>query len=157
MTPSSPYRLILTLIGLSVAAASQLQGQTTGRGEIFADSDLETYIRLLQIDDKAGIYPWSIRSFSPKEIDELLAESSDHPWAEHYDLGPRNGMHFSFDLVRPSLTGSVNSAFPWGAKRRSGVGGTRSHCFGSSRIRGALRPGIAHRRSDGVHFTKCGF
>ena len=70
---------------------------------------------LLQIDGKAALYPWSIRSFSPKEIDRLLAQPSDHPWAEHYDLGLSSGGRFTFNLVRPSLTTFVNSAFPWGA------------------------------------------
>ena len=114
MSPSSPYRLILSLLGLSIAATSQLHAQTSGRSEIFAGSDLETYIRLLQIDGKAALYPWSIRSFSPKEIDRLLAQPSDHPWAEHYELGLSGGGRFTFNLVRPSLTTSVNSAFPWG-------------------------------------------
>ncbi len=72
-------------------------------------SDLETYIRLLQIDGKAAFYPWSIRSFSPKEIDRLLAQPTDHPWAEHYDLGLSSGVRFTFDLVHPSLTTSVNA------------------------------------------------
>ena len=115
MSPSAPYRLILGLLGLSMTAACQLHAQTSGRTEIFAGSELETYIRLLQIDGKAAFYPWSIRGFSPKEIDRLLAQPSDHPWAGHYDLAPSSGERFTFDLVRPTLTTSVNSAFPWGA------------------------------------------
>ena len=113
--PSSSYHLILSFLALSMAAASQLHAQTSGRSEIYAGSELETYIRLLQIDGKAALYPWSIRSFSPKEVDRLLAQPSAHPWAEHYDLGPSSGVRFTFGLVRPSLTTSVNSAFPWGA------------------------------------------
>ena len=115
MTPSSPHRLILILLGLGMAAASQLHAQASARSEIFAGSELETYIRLLQIDGKAAPYPWSIRSFSPKEIDKLLAQPSDHPWAEHFDLGPSSGVRSTFDLVRPNLTSSANSGFPWGA------------------------------------------
>ena len=115
MNPSSPYGLILSFLALSMAATNQSYAQTSGRSEIFAGSELETYIRLLQIGGKAALYPWSIRSFSPKEIDRLLAEPSDHPWAEHYNVGPSSGVGFGFDLVRPSLTTSVNSAFPWGA------------------------------------------
>jgi hypothetical protein len=115
VNPRLPYRLILSLLCVSIAATGQLHAQVSGRSEIFAGSDLETYIRLLQIDGKAALYPWSIRSFSPKEIDRILAQPSDHPWAEHYDLGPSRGGSFTFDLVRPSLATSVNSAFPWGA------------------------------------------
>jgi hypothetical protein len=111
----SRYCLILGLLGLSMAAAGQLHAQTSGRSEVFAGSELESYIRLLQIDGKAALYPWSVRSFSSKEIDRLLAQPSDHPWAEHYDLGPSSGGGFTFDLLRPRLTTSVNSAFPWGA------------------------------------------
>ena len=115
MNPSSPRHLILSLLILNMAAATPLHAQTSGRSEIFAGSDLEAYIRLLQIDGKAALYPWSVRSFSPKEIDRVLAQPSDHPWAEHYALGPSSGVRVTFDLVRPSLMTSVNSAFPWGA------------------------------------------
>jgi len=102
VNPSSPYHLILSLLGLGMAAASQLHAQTSGRREIFAGSELETYIRLLQIDGKAALYPWFIRSFSPKEIDRFLAQPSDHPWAEHYDLGQVIAVAFSITLC-PAL------------------------------------------------------
>ena len=115
MNLSSPYRLVLSFLGLSMAAASQSHAQTSGRSEIFAGSELESYIRLLQIDGRAALYPWSIRSFSPREVDRLLAAGADHPWSAHFDLGPSHGKRIQFDLVRPSLTTSVNSTFPWGS------------------------------------------
>src|SRR6187455_637160 len=52
-----------------------------GRSEIFAGSELETYLRDLQTAGKSESYPWSIRSFSPAEIDRLAATDSAHPWA----------------------------------------------------------------------------
>ena len=59
MNPSSPYGLILSFLALSMAATNQSYAQTSGRSEIFAGSELETYIRLLQIGGKAALYPWS--------------------------------------------------------------------------------------------------
>ena len=95
MNPSAPSRLILSWLALSMAAASQLHAQTIGRSEIFAGSELESYIWLPQIDGKAALYPWSIRSFSPREIDRLLARPWGHPGAEHYDLGPSSDGRFT--------------------------------------------------------------
>ena len=86
-------------VALATATPKEMIAQAGGRSEIFAGSELENYIRLLQIDGKAALYPWSIRSFSPKEIDRLLAQPSDHPWAEHYDLGQVIAVAFSINPI----------------------------------------------------------
>ena len=79
------------------------------------NSELETYLRLLQIDGRAGLYPWSIRGFSPSEVDRVLEPATVHPWAWRYDLGPKRPNSPYLDLVRPSITTTFNSTFPYGA------------------------------------------
>ncbi len=113
---STRHQVLIVLAIALCFTPVQVQGQAAGgRSEIFAGSELENYIRLLQIDGKAALYPWSIRSFSPKEVDRLLAPGKNHPWAGHFDLGPSSDNGFEIDLVRPRLTTYFNSTFPWGA------------------------------------------
>ena len=102
-------------VALASATPKEMIAQAGGRSEIFAGSELENYVRLLQIDGKAALYPWSIRGFSPKEVDRLLAPGKNHPWARHFDLGPSSDDGFEIDLVHPHLTTYFNSTFPWGA------------------------------------------
>ena len=91
--------------------------QTTagGRSEVFAGSELENYLRHLQTVGKSENYPWSIRSFSPAEVDRLAAKDSAHPWARRYDLGSRpRSQGFQWDYVRPRVDFYANSSFAYG-------------------------------------------
>ena len=109
--------LAFAFIAAQLAAISLASAQTRagGRSEVFAGSELESYLRYLQTTGKSTEYPWSIRSFSPAEVDALAAVDSAHPWAAHYDLQRRQGTGgFQWDYVRPSLTFYLNSAFPYG-------------------------------------------
>jgi hypothetical protein len=100
----------------STAAAAQVPG-AGGRNEIFVGSPLEDYLRVLQIAGRTeSTYPWSIRSFSPREIDILAAADTAHPWAHRYKLerggaGERAGV----SLIAPRAEVMYNSAFPQGS------------------------------------------
>jgi hypothetical protein len=94
--------------------AIQAQISTNGRNEVFAGSDLESYLRYLQTSEKATPYPWSIRAFSPSEIDAITVPDSAHPWASRFSLGKESRKGFSWDYVRPRLTFYLNSSFPYG-------------------------------------------
>jgi hypothetical protein len=107
----------VTAIAAEVVAAPHAQAQVPvgGRSEVFAGSDLESYLRYLQTAGKSRDYPWGIRSFSPAEIDALAASDSAHPWASRFDLQRRPRTRgFQWDYVRPKLTFYLNSAFPYG-------------------------------------------
>src|SRR2546425_3465362 len=90
-----------------------------GRSEVFAGSELETYLRNLQLVGRVPLYPWSVRSFSPRELDRLFPSDSSHPWAGHYDLAlpPSSAPQgrLKLDVVRPTATIRFNSAFPYGS------------------------------------------
>lgn len=104
-------------MGTAFIAPGDASGQATGggRSEVFAGSELESYLRYLQTAGKSDPYPWSIRSFSPSEIDVLAAADSAHPWARRYDLQrkPESGA-FQWDYIRPRLTFYLNTAYPFG-------------------------------------------
>ncbi len=99
------------------ALAAPVHGQSPGadvRGEVFVGSEVEDYLRLLQLTGHAPLYPWSIRSFSPAEVDRLLPTDSAHPWAGRYDLRPDSSGGPQFSWVRPQGRMVYNSAFPYG-------------------------------------------
>ena len=105
-------------LGLLVALAwpSVLAGQSTadGRTEIFVGSELEQYLRFLQVDGRAGLYPWSIGGFSPREIDRMAPRDSGHPWARHYPLDSGTNDR-GLSLIPPVSTTIVNTTFPYGS------------------------------------------
>lgn len=105
------------LLALGVLAAAPLRAQSGEifvRNEVFVGSEIEEYLRLLQITGDADLYPWTIRSFSPPEVDRLLPDDSVHPWAARYDLRPDTASGLRVHLVRPELRAIFNSAFPFG-------------------------------------------
>jgi len=106
------------LAALSVAAADSAGAQERprmgGRSELFAGSELETYLRYLQLLGASAPYPWSVRGFSPREVDALLAPGAAHPWAARYDLGAAGAGGRGVDLVLPTASARLNSSFPYG-------------------------------------------
>lgn len=75
-----------------------------------AGSEYEDYLRVLQIAGKVPLYPWSIRSFSRREIERLALADSTGPWK----LRDRfSSSRFSAGPLR--LGSTFNSAYPYGA------------------------------------------
>jgi len=69
--------------------AASAQRNVGGRNEVFAGSDLESYLRYLQTLGKSESYPFSIRAFSPQEIDGTTFRSeSTTDWSGR-SYGPR--------------------------------------------------------------------
>lgn len=104
----------VAMLLLSTAAQAQRVTPLDARAEIFAGSELEGYLRTLQLTGKVPLYPWSLRGFSPREVERLLPSDSLHPWAARLtrtaEAPPR------FGLLRPDLRVYYNSAFPFGEK-----------------------------------------
>lgn len=109
--------LVLSLVGAQLVVAGSCDAQMTGgRNEVFAGSELESYLRYLQTAGKSQEYPWSMRDFSPLEIDELAAKDSAHPWARRYDLQRKaNARGFQWDYVRPKASFYLNTAYAYGS------------------------------------------
>lgn len=106
--------VLAAVIAHSATAAAHAQN-VGGRSEVFAGSELESYLRYMQTAGKTAEYPWSMRSFSPFEIDELGITDTAHPWATRYDLQKKPkppGMQW--DYVRPKLSFYLNTAFAYG-------------------------------------------
>ncbi len=96
--------------------AAQAQ-QSGGQSEVFAGSVFESYLRYLQTVGKSAPTTWSIRGFSPSEIDALLPSDTLHPWAARYNFQKktRSASGPTFEMVSPTVGFTFNSAFPWGS------------------------------------------
>ncbi len=73
------------------------------------NSEFESYLRALQISGQAPLYPWSIRGFSRREVQQLVAADSTSPWKVRERFSHRN---LAFGPVAAGTT--FNSAYPYG-------------------------------------------
>jgi len=111
-----PLRAIVVGTALLLAAQPAIAQSAGGRSEVFAGSEFESYLRYLQTLGKSPSTTWSIRGFSPAEIDALAPADSIHPWGDRYAFRkePRQP-GLTIDYVRPTVGVIVNSAFPFGS------------------------------------------
>lgn len=116
--PSRPARLLTWIVAmLALVPGKPLAAQglpTDLRAEAFVGSELESYLRMLQVGGDAGLYPWSVRSLSPREVGRLLAPDSTHPWRDRYSLRPDSAPGLRISVVRPRARLGYNTAFPFG-------------------------------------------
>ena len=95
----------------SVEAQSQSPVTAPSSLDVLAGSELEMYLRALQVAGLVKLHPWGIRSFSPREVTRLLqTDSGSGPWQLSTDrlvaqLTP-GGM---------TLRTVLNSSYPHGA------------------------------------------
>jgi len=78
--------------------------------ELTVGSEAERYVRAMQTRGEWGGEPASIRGYGPKVLDRWIADSLPrHPWAPRF-------VDDSLWIwpLRPSMSMSVNSAYPWG-------------------------------------------
>ncbi|MEX2110697.1 MAG: hypothetical protein WD802_08855 [Gemmatimonadaceae bacterium] len=73
-------------------------------------SEMESYLRVMQMGGRVPLYPWSIRGFSRREIERLVTADSTGPWK----------LQQRFNRARLAagplaLGATFNSAFPYGA------------------------------------------
>jgi len=103
---------VIVAHGVPNAAFAQNLG---GRSEVFAGTELESYLRYMQTAGKTAEYPWSMRAFSPLEIDEISITDTGHPWAARYDLQKKPKVRgLQWDYVRPRLSFFLNTAYAYG-------------------------------------------
>ncbi len=106
--------LALAFAGLSSPAPLAAQGNVGGRDEVFAGSVLESYLRYLQTLGKSEAYPFSIRGFSPSEVDRLAPRDSVHPWAARYSLQRDSSSGFQIRPIRANIGFTFNTSYPFG-------------------------------------------
>lgn len=110
--------LVASVGGFALPASAGAQAPIAGVGtstDVFVGSHRERYLRVLQTLGLVRPYPWSIRGFSPHEIERLHPLSDAHPWAAPVDSsnvrrasGPRQ------ELIPATFSARYNTAFPFG-------------------------------------------
>lgn len=97
-------------------AAGGIRAQTPAdvRGEVFVGSEVEQYLRVLQVVGEVPLHPWSVRGFGPGEIGRMAPADSAHPWKAHYRLERDTARGVRFRPVRPDARVILNSGFPFG-------------------------------------------
>ncbi|HEY0150742.1 MAG TPA: capsule assembly Wzi family protein [Longimicrobium sp.] len=123
MAPWGPLFHRLARGSLAAAAASWLvaarplaaqEGAVDVRGEVFVGSEMERYLRVLQVAGAAPLYPWTVRGLSTRELDRVLPADSLHPWARRYRLAADTARGLRIRQVRPRAQLFLNSSFPHG-------------------------------------------
>jgi len=99
-------------------SAARAQVPVTGdsyRSEIFVGSVPENYLRYLQTVGLVPLYPWSSRSFSPREIDKLIPRDTAHPWHQRFVSDEKTFYGIRYSIVRPSTSFRYNTGFAYGS------------------------------------------
>src|SRR5205814_7079434 len=76
---ASLVAIALAVSHLSFPALVDAQSNVTML-DFSASSEMEDYLRVMQIAGKVTLYPWSIRGFSRPEITRLATADSTGPW-----------------------------------------------------------------------------
>lgn len=83
--------------------------------ELFAGSEMESYVRALQNTGHVAPHPWALRAFSAGDVRRIAGESLEsHPWAGRYDFVAETERTVEYGFLRARTTTIYNSAFPFG-------------------------------------------
>ncbi|MEW5926315.1 MAG: capsule assembly Wzi family protein [Gemmatimonadota bacterium] len=110
-------QMVLALGGAALtggtAAAQEVRGVSAGSAPGMVGSEWEEYLRFLQTLGAAPAYPWSVRAFSPAEVDRILPADSLHPWSAEQprDGGDSSGLRVRW--IAPQVDVIHNTAFPY--------------------------------------------
>lgn len=97
-----------------VVAAAQTERSVLGAaGGLVVGGELEGYVRALQLTGQAPLGSWSLRPFSPAEVDSLTRVSGEHPWRSTW-LFSRAGTARHLTLLPARAAVRFNSAYPFG-------------------------------------------
>lgn len=117
--------------------SQEISGQQSRVGMLDFDtgSEMEEYLRALQIAGKVPLYPWSIRGFSRREITRLATADSTGPWK----------LHDRFSTARLNvgplrLGATLNSSYPYGANDGAVWAGRGLTTIASGGIAAAMGP-----------------
>lgn len=121
-------------------AAQEPASAPPGLNAVFAGSETERYLRLLQVGGRAELFPWTVRGLSMAQVDGLVRDSLSHPWQARHPISPDTAGGFRYEVLDPELQLRYNSAIPFGFDDGpvwAGRGATAALRFGvAARYRG---------------------
>ena len=87
---------------------------TRSWAEMTTGSELEQYVRVLQVAGAAPLAPVSLRGWSAAERDSVLPRAALNLWSAQMRT-PEKRSSFSIDRIRPQLQLIENSGWPYGS------------------------------------------
>ncbi len=72
-------------------------------------------MRYLQTTGAVPLYPWSSRSFSPRELKKLIPKDSLNSWASRLRDDSKSSRGIRYGLIQPTAAIHYNSAFAYGS------------------------------------------
>lgn len=113
------HRCNRALAALFLFFAPTLSAQSRGlhapAGEFSVGSEIEQLLRYTQLSGGVEPYPWSIRGFSPREVERLLPGEPAGPWIDRLRTIPDSLGAVEVGLIAPKVGFVFNSAFPFGS------------------------------------------
>lgn len=114
--PRERFRcLALLMIGGALATAAPLSAQEQAAPRLFVGSEIERYLRVLQLGGGSVSRPWSLRGEPGQERDRVRAAGTSHPWSARYDFAGEPTAGPRITLLPVELGAIYNSAFPFGS------------------------------------------
>jgi hypothetical protein len=116
--PAIPVPRRRAWLGLlaALACAAQVTPAAAQEGDlshgVFVNGETERYLRVLQEQGLAPLYPWSIRSFSPGEARRLTPRLSFHPWRERMAHEDNDSAALRFHWLPAEGRLIYNTGFP---------------------------------------------
>lgn len=136
---------VLSAAALPAAAQSPAVPPAPVAFEVFADSELEPYLRTLQNVGLVGAHPWSVRQFSATQVRAMAAAGASHPWEDWFDFrAGGSDQAYEYGWIGADARTIYNSSFPWG--------GNDGPLWAGRGMTGALSAG-AHARLGPVRFV----
>jgi hypothetical protein len=112
--PRERYLRLALLLAWAAAPVAPLAAQEPAESHLFVGSEVERYLRVLQLGGGSVSRPWSLRGEAGQERDRARAAAPSHPWSARYDFAGEPPAGIRLRLL-PVEVGSVfNSAFPYG-------------------------------------------
>ena len=105
------WRLLILLAGTPLW--SQIPQPTVAPAFVAVGSDEDSYLRYLQTVGLIAEYPWSIRGFSPHEMERLGVRQAAQP--RSVGMYPSKTGAFYFRALPAGATVRFNSGFPYGS------------------------------------------
>jgi hypothetical protein len=93
---------------------AQQSGSFSAQAEFSVDRHLQQYVRALQVLGVAPLEPWSLRAFSPAQLERLVTPTDPHPWQDHALFSEDECATFCFSWIAPRGELIYNSTFPYG-------------------------------------------
>lgn len=111
-----PNRWLIAAVALCIPLATRAQPplKVDIAAEATTNSELERYLRALQVQGVAPLTAWSLRPIAPAQLDRMWDVRSAHPWAGRF--APRDtATSASLRLVQPTAVVRFNSGYAYGS------------------------------------------